>query len=371
MNQPARRVILSAFGESPLEAIEQHLSIEEQPYPDTAELGPKDCIVAVKSASVGWVDLIMSSGQYQHMATLPYTPGLEYAGDVIWAGPEVDPGKIAVGDRVLSDGFVVGPRTSSPYQKWGGFASYAVAPMHGLHKIPARFSYDEACNLLGNYETAYHCLFKRGELKAGETVLILGASGATGLAAVHLAKIAGATVIATGRSEAKLAEVQKQGADHVLCTDDAHGGIASLRERIKAITGDRGVDAVYDGVGGDLSIEALKCLRFDGRFLIVGWAGTPAVAKGKGGRGAPNANMLPTNLIMMKSIRVLGCPAVISTQKDPSIRAPRLAAIMKWIEEGKLTPVVEKAFPLSEVKEAMLQKWQSRFVGGCVIHPNE
>ena len=162
---------------------------------------PRDVIVAIKSASVGWVDLLMTSGQYQHMPKPPYCPGLEYAGVVAWAGPEVSAAS-RVGDAVLVDGFLAGPRSLGAYQAYGGFASYAVAPGGGgARRSPAGSRFDQACNLLGNYETAYHCLVTRGRLQAGETVLVHGASGSTGLAAVHVAKLLGATVIATGRSD--------------------------------------------------------------------------------------------------------------------------------------------------------------------------
>ena len=146
-----------------------------------------------------------------------------------------------------------------------------------------------------------------GDLRAGETVLIHGATGSTGLAAVHIAKLVGATVIATGRSPDKLARVTAQGADHVLTTK---GG---LRDRVKALTGGRGVDVVYDGVGGPLTVESLRCCSFGARVLIVGWAATPDVAKGKGGRGAPNVNVLPTNLVLMKGLHVIGTPTAIAT----------------------------------------------------------
>lgn len=355
------RVVVTELGESPLDAIDRHTRLEPMDPPDPATLSKRDVIVAVKSASVGWVDLLMTSGQYQHTAKPPYCPGLEYAGEVLWKGDEVG-GALAVGDAVLVDGFLAGPRSLGAYQAYGGFASYAVAPAEAVHRVPGALTLDQACNLLGNYETAYHCLVTRGRLRAGETVLVHGASGATGLAAVHVAKILGATVLASGRSPEKLAAVKAQGADHVI-------PIAELRDRVKELTGGRGVDVVYDGVGGDVSIESLRCVKFGARFLIVGWASTPFVAKGKGGRGAPNANMLPTNLIMMKGIDVLGCPTVISTVNDPSLRPPRLAQVMRWAEEGKIRPHVSHTFSLHAYKDAMRAKWNGEVIGGCVVHP--
>ncbi|MFO0611237.1 MAG: NADPH:quinone oxidoreductase family protein [Polyangiaceae bacterium] len=359
-----KRVVVSEFGETPLDALEKYVRLEEQAPIDTSLLAPTDVVVDVKSASINWVDLLMTSGQYQHMAKPPYVPGLEYAGVIAWVGPSAStPDRpLAVGDRVLSDGFLTGPRSLGGYQAWGGFASRAVAPAAGVHPIPGDLDFDQACNLLGNYETAYHCLVVRGRLTKGETVLIHGASGGTGVAAVHVAKLVGATVIATGRSPEKLERVKREGADHVVSS-------AGFRDAVKSLTNGQGVDVVYDGVGGDISIESLRAVRFGARYLIVGWAATPFVARGKGERGAPNANQLPTNLIMMKGLDVLGCPTVIGTVHNPSLRPPRLAQILEWAREGKLRPVVSRAYPIDQYKEAMLAKWNGEVTGGSVLHP--
>jgi NADPH:quinone reductase len=141
-----KRVVISSFGETPLEALENYASLEDEPLPDPSSLGAGDVIVEIKSASVGWVDLLMMSGQYQHMPKPPYCPGLEYAGVVSWAGTEVD--HVAVGDAVLVDPFVAGPRSHGAYQRYGGFASHAVAPAQAVLRVPGRLSFDEACNLL-------------------------------------------------------------------------------------------------------------------------------------------------------------------------------------------------------------------------------
>jgi NADPH:quinone reductase len=362
--EQGHRVVVKELGEVPLEAIDKHMTLEPMDAPDPSALSKGDVVIAVKSAAVGWVDLLMTSGQYQHMRTPPYCPGLEYAGVVLWKGEEAG-GAFAIGDQVLVDALLAGPRSHGGYQAQGGFASYAVVPAEAVHKIPGDLSLDQACNLLGNYETAYHCLATRGRLAAGETVLVHGASGATGLAAVHVAKLLGATVIATGRSPEKLAVVKAQGADHVVEV----GEVSELRARVKELTSGRGVDVVYDGVGGAISAESLRCVRFGARFLIVGWASTPFVARGKGGRGAPNANQLPTNLIMMKGLDVLGSPMVIATVNDPSLRAPRLAQIMEWARSGRIRPHVSKVFPLTAFQDAMRAKWKSEIIGGCVVHP--
>ena len=338
--------------------------------PDIDTLKPSDVLIKVESGAVSWVDVLMTSGQYQHQPRLPFTPGLEYSGYVLWRGADVDE-SIQVGGRVYVDCFNTGPRTSGDYQSYGGFASYAVAPTEAVHPIPRGFSFDQACNFAGNYETAYHCLITCGELQAGETVLIHGASGSVGLAAVQIAKTVGATVIATGRHDHKLEVVRAQGADHVINTSlpDGERGVRRFRDDVKALTGGKGVDVVYDGVGGDISIESLRCVKFGARFLIVGWASTPLVAKGKGQRGSPRANQLPTNLIMMKGLRVLGCPTVISTQVDPSLRPPRVAQLCRWAEEGKLNPYISHTFALSEARDALEAKWRGDIIAGCILRP--
>jgi NADPH2:quinone reductase len=371
MYPAGHRVVVSQFGETPLQAVEEHVALVEQPALDPLSLAPTDVIVAVRSAAVGWVDLLMTSGQYQHMAQVPYTPGLEYSGTVVSIGSEVD--RVDVGDDVIADGFLTGPRSAGAHRQYGGFATWALAPQEALIPLPPTLSFDQGCCLLGNYETAWHCLVARGRLAAGETVLIHGASGSTGLAAVHVAKLVGATVIATGRNPDKLDIVKAQGADHVIAckgTDGAGGG-PRFRDEVKALTEGRGVDVVYDGVGGAISLESLRCVSFGARFVIVGWASTPFVARGRGRRGAPNANQLPTNLIMMKGIDVLGSPTLISTVMDPGIRTERLATVLDWARSGQIQPYIAKSYSLAEFKTAMRAKWASEHVGGCVLHPGE
>ncbi|KZY70212.1 MULTISPECIES: NADPH:quinone oxidoreductase family protein [unclassified Oleiphilus] len=362
---------ISQFAEDPVKGVEKNLHLVSQVKPNVQDLVSHDVLIQVKAAALGWVDLLMTSGQYQHMPPLPYTPGLEYSGVIEWAGKEAKAEGLSIGDRVFVDGFVTGPRSPGKYQQYGGFANYAVAPAEAVRAIPEGFSFEQACNLLGSYETAYHCLVKCGELKPGETVLIHGASGATGLAALHMAKLLGAKVIATGRSDEKLAVVKEQGADWVINTSssDPDFGVSRFRDEVKALTNGAGVDVVYDGVGGDISLESMRCVKFGARFLIVGWASTPFVAKGKGQRGAPNANMLPTNLIMMKGLKVLGCPTVISAQQDPSIRQERLSQIMSWVRNGDIQPFVSSVYDLENVKQAMKDKWTGKIIGGAVLKP--
>jgi len=367
-----QRVLVSELAEDPAIAIES-MALVPMELPDEATLGPREVLIEVRAAAVGWVDLIMASGQYQHVPAPPYTPGLEFAGVVVAAGHEacavMGPGRL--GREVLVDGLLAGPRSVGAYQRAGGFATHAVVPVEALRALPPGLTCDEAVSFFGSYETAYHCLVTRGGLAAGETVLVHGASGSTGLAAVHIAKVIGATVIATGRSDEKLAVVRAQGADVVINCRPVEEGttVRRFRDEVKAMTGGAGVDVVYDGVGGDISLESLRCMKFGARFLVVGWAATPNVAHGRGLRGAPNANQLPTNLIMMKGLTVMGCPMAIATLSDPSIRAPRVEALMGWVQAGRLRPHISHRFALADFKDALRAKWRGDVIGACVLHP--
>lgn len=370
--QIGKKALISELGETPLDGINNYLKLVEQPVPDIDSLGDSDVLIAVKSAAISWVDVIMTSGQYQHQPPLPYTPGLEYGGEILWMGKEASKSAFELGDEIFVQGFIAGPRSPGKYQRYGGFATYSVAPINAILPKPKELTYHESTNLLNNYETAYHCLITRGKLQAGETVLINGASGATGLAAVQIAKLLGARVIATGRSDDKLAIVKEHGADHIINikATNPEEKIRRFRGDVKALTDGKGVDVVYDGVGGAVSEESLRCVKFNARFLIVGWASTPFVAKGKGKRGAPNANRLPTNLIMMKSLQVLGCPSVIAAQKDPTLRPIRVKDIFDWVAEGKIKPHISHTFQLSDIKNALLAKWNGKIIGGGNVIPD-
>lgn len=366
---PGQRVLVTAYADDPEEAVRDGLLLEPQPAIDPANLQPGEALLRIRSASVTWVHLLMTSGQYQHMVPLPYTPGMEYAGEVLATGPGVDPQRCAVGDRMLADGALVGPRSHGAYQRTGGLATYAVLPAEALIPIPGALSFDEATVLLQAYETAYHCLIVRANLQPGESILINGASGVTGLAAVQVAKLLGATVIAAGRSDAKLTIVKTHGADHLINICAADGHPRPFRDEVKALTGGQGVDVVYDAVGGDIGLESLRSLAFGGRFLIVGWTSTPDVARGRGQRGAPKANQLPTNIIQMKNLSVLGCPSAIAATRNPALRAERRAVLFDWAASGKIRPFVSHAYPLADFRAALMARWTGEITGGCVVHP--
>jgi NADPH2:quinone reductase len=356
---PGLRAHLTALATSPQDALERALQLEPQPAPDPAALAPDEVVIAVRSAAVGWVDLLMTSGQYQHVPELPYTPGLEFAGEIAAVGAAVT--RPAVGDLVIADGLRTGPRSLGAHRRFGGFASYAIAPADAVIALPAGFSLDEGACLLGGSETAYHALVQRARLQAGEKLLVLGATGNTGVAAVQLGKLLGAEVLAAGRTRERLERVRPFGADHLVCTAD---GEPRLRDAVKALTGGRGVDVVFDAVGGPLSAEALRAAAFGARFVIVGWASTPFAA-----RGDHDPNVLPTNLILMKGIDVLGSPAAIAVHREPALRDERLARILGWAAAGHLRPLVSQTYPLAQLREALAAKWEGRHVGNIVVRP--
>ncbi len=355
---PGRRAVLHALTDSPLAIVEHGLALEDQPAPDPATLAPDEVLIAVRSAAVGWVDLLMTSGQYQHVPEPPYTPGLEFAGEIVGRGRDVQ--GLAVGAEVIADGLLTGPRSLGAHRRFGGFASYAVAPARAVLPLPPGLSLDEGACLLGGYETAYHALVHRARVQPGERVLVLGATGSTGLAAVQLAHLLGATVIAAGRSEAKLAPLREHGATHLLRTADEHGP-RRFRDDLKALGG---VDVVYDAVGGPTSAEALRGVAFGARFVIVGWASTPLAA-----RGDRDPNTLPTNLILMKGVDVLGSPAAIAVHREPQLRERRLAQILEWAGSGRLRPVVSQVYPLADLTAALRAKWHSTWPGNIVVRP--
>lgn len=352
------RAVVRSLEKTPEAALDA-LALEPQEAPTP---GPGEVVLRVESAAVGWVDLLMTTGQYQHVPEPPYTPGLELAGHVAAAGPGVT--EPSLGARVMLDGLRSGPRSLSNYRAWGGFATYVLAPADAVLPLPEALTVDEGACLLGGFETAYHALVARARLRPGERLLVLGATGSTGLAAVTLGKLLGATVIAAGRSKSKLEVVAQHGADHLLCTADDAGAPRRFRDELKALTQGAGVDVVYDAIGGETSVEALRGVAFGGRFVLVGWSSTPRAA-----RGETPANTLPTNLVLMKSVDVLGSPAAISVLRDPSVRTERLAAILAWARDGKLHPLVSKRYPLTMLREALQAKWESRHVGNVVVHP--
>ena len=359
MSTSGIRVILPRFGGTPREAVEEMLELETMPFPNVSALAATDVVVGVRASSVAFVDLLMMTGQYQHMAAPPYTPGIEYSGVVLWVGADVR--RVQVGDHVVGDYMKVGPRSKGDYQDYGGWASYCVAPETGLLPAPDGFDFSESCVFFTSYETAYFALVKRAQLQAGESVLITGGSGATGMAAIQLAKVLGATVIVSGRSDAKLAECANYGADHVI---HAPSDPMVLRERVKALTGGKGCDVVYDTVGRAVGHAAFRSLAFCGRYVIVGWAGNVAEHNG---RETFEPDRLPTNIMQMKGLQVMGSPMVIYSMQNPDWRQIQIAALTKMAEAKQLRPYVGSRFDLRDFRQAAGAKLASQVVGNCIL----
>ena len=364
-SSPGVRAVVSELADDPVRGIEQ-LRLEEMSVPDPKSLPEEAVVVAVPHCAVHWVDCLMVAGQYQQAPPLPYTPGMEYSGTILHPGNS----RLDVGEKVfVADMINAGPRSYGAYQAYGGFATYSVAPSIAVRKIPENLSSAEVATLSGAYETAYHALVHCGNIKAGDTALIHGATGATGLAAVQLCSALGVNTVISGGADYKLDVVEAQclGPGKVVGRHNymAEGSnlVADVKNAVKS------VDLVYDTVGGlQLARNSLKVLKFGGVFCIVGWTSTPLAGGGRGkGADHSSANMIPTNLIMMKGARVVGCPVAIHTRLQPSIRGPRLKMIEDFVARGLIKPHISHEFPLSEVKDALLAKWNRKVVGGCVV----
>lgn len=394
------RASILRFGTDQLSAIQDSLVLEPQACPPASALRDGDVIVTVRAAEVVWTDTIMITGQYQHQPRLPYTPGMTYAGIVHSSTPKAAAAGFVAGSRVAIAGWDAGPRSHGAYQSFGGCASYAVAPMSAIRRVPASWSFEEAACFAYGYDTAYHCLVEVGKVKPGESILIQGATGGVGIPAVKIAVMLGLKVIAVTRDAEKSAFLRQLGVTDIIVLEprqqpkrqaaltaqalpptpqtapsspQQRGGGSSFAQRVKALTGGKGVDIVYDGVGGNaITVESMRALRFGGRLLIVGWAATPNVAQANRSKGAAtNANVIPTNLIMMKSLQVLGCPAMIAAKMDPAVADRRVADLERWFNERKLSPPeVGKIFPLSEIRDAFRSRVNSGgSIGSCIVVP--
>ncbi|MEM8493610.1 MAG: NADPH:quinone oxidoreductase family protein [Pseudomonadota bacterium] len=358
-------IVLPEFASTQRQAIDELLVLQEAVLPEPAALKTTDLIVGVKSAAVSFVDFIMMTGQYQHMASPPYVPGLEFSGEVLWVGSDVK--ALTLGDRVMSDFMTVGPRSKGDYQQSGAWSSFAVAPESGLRRVPDDFDYDEAASFQANCETAFFAMVKRANVQRGERVLITGASGASGVAMVQIGKVLGAEVIVTGRSQRKLDAVLEAGADHAIVLSEPESGdlVAALREETRRITDKKGVDVVIDTVGGEVGYAAMRTLKFEGRMVIVGWASNVSAS---GGRDTFEPDRLPTNIMQMKCLQVLGSPMVIYSMANPDWRTHQISQVLAWASEGLLRPHVSHAYPVAEYRTAARAKFSGDVVGSCVLN---
>jgi NADPH2:quinone reductase len=286
----------------------------------SAPLAPGQVRVAIHAAGINFPDILMAAGEYQLKPELPFVPGMEAAGEVIEVDGAVQ--NLAVGDKVIVK------------LRHGGYADEAVVAPSQLTPLPSTFDYAEGATFLAAHGTAYHALVDRSQLKPGEVLLVHGAGGGVGLAAVEMGKLLGATVIAAASSEEKLAVAQVRGADHLVLY-----GREPFRDAVKRITGGRGADVVYDPVGGEVFEQSLRCIAWGARVLVIGFTGGIGLAR--------------TNLVLIKGASVLGVRAGEAARKNPALGVARINALTEWAEAGKLKPNISHRLPLEDYARAM------------------
>ncbi len=298
--------------------------------------GDGEVQIRIRACAVNFPDLLMVQGKYQFKPPMPFTPGMEAAGDIVAVGSGVE--SFHVGDKV-----VAGLRT-------GGMAEMANTAASSCRPMPATMSYEEAAGYTTAYLTAYVSLVRRGDLQAGETLLVHGAAGGVGMAAVDLGKQLGATVIATASSQEKLDVLAARGADHVINVTDG------FKDKVKELTNGQGADVIYDPVGGDVFDESVRCIAWGGRLLIIGFAS---------GR-IPDVSV---NMPLIKGFSVVGVRAGEYGRRDPAKGAENIAAIDEMAAKGTIRPYVCATFSLNQAAEAMCQLRDRRVIGKVVVTP--
>ena len=299
--------------------------------------GPGEVRIAVRAAAVNFPDLLQTRGEYQHKPALPFIPGLEIAGEVEARGEGVTAWQ--VGDAVVGGARI------------GGFSELAVTPAAGLRAKPANLSFSQAAGYATAYLTAYVSLVRRAQVEPGEWVLVHGAAGGVGLAAVDLARHLGCKVIAASASDEKLAILTRDYAPDA--TVNVTGG---FRERVKEITGGRGADVIYDPVGGDVFDESVRCIDFNGRILSIGFT-------------SGRLPVLPVNMALIKGFSVMGVRAGEYGRQFPEKGRENLAAIWALAEAGLVKPRVDHEYPLSQWREAFESLANRKVVGKTIICP--
>jgi NADPH2:quinone reductase len=323
-----KALLCNAFG--PLEK----LTIQEIPKPRPA---PGQVLLDVKASSLNFPDALMAQGLYQVKPPLPFSPGTEMAGVIVETGSDVQDFK--PGDRVIA---IAG---------WGGFAEECAVDAGRLIPLPEGMDFDMGAAFLYTYETSLHGLRDRGRLEAGETLLVLGAAGGVGLAAVEIGKVLGARVIAAASSKDKLALCKQLGADETI-----EYVSENLRDRINELTGRRGVDIVFDPVGGAYTETALRATAWGGRLLVIGFA-------------AGDIPKIPINLALLKERSIVGVYWGESVKHDPEGHARNVKQLVEWLAAGKVNPVISERVPLSEAAAAMKRMITRQVKGKIVVLP--
>ena len=307
-----RAVICRAWGEV------DDLRVEEVAPPAP---GPGEVLIAVKATAVNYADALMTRGRYQTRPNLPFSPGLETAGVVSACGAGVT--RLKPGDRVMA------------ILAYGGLAEMAIAPEAETFAIPAGMSFEEAGAFPVAYISSHVAIRWQGRLEAGETLLVHGAAGGVGLSAVQIGKVLGARVLATAGSTEKLEVARAAGAD-VLINYRTEDWV----EIVKKETGGRGADVIYDPVGGDVFEGSTRCIAFEGRLLIIGFAG---------GRIADVA----TNRVLLKNIDVIGVHWGMYNERDPGTVKRWMGELLALVAGGRLRPVIFKSYPLRDAAQAL------------------
>jgi len=311
-----------------------NLAVRDIPAPVP---GPKQVLITVRAASVNFPDALMVQGLYQVKPPTPFTPGAEVAGVVAAAGAEVK--GFTPGDSVIA------------LVSTGGFAEQCVADAARTIPLPSGMDFDTGAALVLTYATSLHALQDCGHLKSGETLVVLGAAGGVGLAAVEIGKAMGARVIAAASSEEKLALCSKLGAD---ATIDYSG--ENLKDRISELTDGKGADVIYDPVGGPYAEPALRALAWRGRFLVVGFA-------------AGDIPKVPLNLALLKERSIVGVYWGEWTRHDPAGHIANLKQLQAWFAAGRIRPVVSEHYPLEDARTAIEAIAGRRVKGKIVVNP--
>lgn len=300
-------------------------------------LSPSEVRVAVKAAGVNFPDTLIIQGKYQLKAEPPFTPGAEVAGVVSEVGAKVQ--ALRVGDRVAA------------FLPTGGYAEEAVAAADMVMPIPNGMDFDQAACFPLVFGTTLHALKQRGQLKAGETLLVLGAAGGVGLAAVQIGKLMGARVIAAASSPEKLALCQAQGADAVIDYSKEN-----LKEAVKKLTKGQGADVIYDPVGGQLGQDCLSCVAWNGRILVIGFASgaIPEIA---------------ANRLLLKSAALVGVFWGAFTAREPKVNYENFQQLFTWFAEGKLVPHISHRYPLADAAQALRDMLERKVTGKVALIP--
>ena len=302
-------------------------------------LGPADVRIAVHAAGVNFPDVLMITGKYQMKPEFPFSPGLEVAGEVLEVGEDVS--GVSAGQRVMAT------------LRHGGFAEEAVTLAQSVFAIPDDMAYPVAAGFTITYGTAHHALIGRAKLQDGEVLLVLGAAGGVGLAAVEVGALLGARVIGAVGAEAKVAVVREHGADAVI-----NYGSKNLRDRVKDLTGGNGADAVFDPVGGEATTESVRALAWRGRLLVIGFA-------------SGHIPEIVANRLLLKEAQAVGVYWGAFATREPAKNRANIEDLLRWYGEGKIKPLVSATFGLAQAGEALTALIERKVTGKVVLRVRE